>query len=122
MIAAVEAACTRWPADALRTERFAAPAPTVLDPDAESGFEVFLARTGTSVQVDCGTSVLDAVLAAGVDVLTDCREGICASCQTPVLEGTVEHRDFVLTERERATNAVMMLCVSRASCPLVLDL
>ena len=123
MIAAVEAACAGWPADTLRTERFAAPAPTAPEPDAESGFEVFLARTGRSVQVDPGTSILDAVLAAGVDVLTDCREGICASCETPVLEGTVDHRDFVLTERERATNSVLMLCVSRASCPrLVLDL
>ncbi len=123
MIAAVEAACAGWPPDALRTERFAAPTPTGLDPDAGTGFEVVLARSGTTLQVDPATSILDAVLAAGVDVLTDCREGICASCETPVLEGTVEHRDFVLTERERAAGSVMMLCVSRASCPrLVLDL
>jgi ferredoxin len=60
--------------------------------------------------------------AAGVEVLTDCEEGICGSCETHVLEGEVEHRDFVLTSQERERMDCMMVCVSRASCPLlVLD-
>ena len=50
----------------------------------------------------------------GVDVLHDCQEGICGSCETKVIEGEVDHRDYVLTDREKAANDCMMVCVSRA--------
>jgi hypothetical protein len=39
-----------------------------------------------------------------------------------VISGEVEHRDFVLTKQEKERNDCMMVCVSRAACPLlVLD-
>jgi tetrachlorobenzoquinone reductase len=39
-----------------------------------------------------------------------------------VLSGKPDHRDSVLTERQRAGNAKMMICVSRcAEGPIVLD-
>jgi ferredoxin len=61
--------------------------------------------------------------AAGVGVLSSCREGTCGTCETEVLEGEVDHRDSLLTDEERAANDVMFVCVSRASCPkLVLQL
>jgi ferredoxin len=63
--------------------------------------------------------VLEVLREAGVDVLSDCEEGICGSCETGVLEGEVEHRDFVLTAQERAANDCMMVCVSRSACPVL---
>jgi hypothetical protein len=40
-----------------------------------------------------------------------------------VLDGTPDHRDFLLSEAEHAAGATMMICVSRcASGRLVLDL
>jgi vanillate O-demethylase ferredoxin subunit len=59
-------------------------------------------------------SILDAVLDAGVDVEYSCMEGICGSCRTRVLRGVPDHRDQVLTERERANEDLMMICCSRA--------
>ncbi|GAA1682319.1 PDR/VanB family oxidoreductase [Microbacterium lacus] len=103
----------------LRLEYFAAP-----DIEYEPGgvFAVRLARTGVELTVDPEQSVLEVMRSAGVEVLTDCEEGICGSCETHVLEGEVEHRDFVLTSQERERMDCMMVCVSRASCPLlVLD-
>ena len=47
-------------------------------------------------------------------MLHDCTEGICGSCETKVIEGEVDHRDYVLTEREKAAGDCMMVCVSRA--------
>ena len=54
-------------------------------------------------------------------VVSSCRVGTCGSCETPVLEGTVEHRDSVIGPGGSGTT--MMICVSRAACDrLVLEL
>ena len=120
LLAAAEAAC---PAHVtLHVERFA-PREVETDPGADGPFEVLLRSTGTVVQVAEGQSVLDAVGRAGIDVPSSCREGTCASCETGVVEGAVDHRDSMLTEDEREAGETMMICVSRALSPrLVLDL
>ena len=90
---------------------------------AEDGFDVVLSSTGTVVRVAPRQSVLAALTQAGVDVPSSCLEGTCASCETTVLEGDVDHRDSVLSDDERDSGQTMMLCVSRARSPrLVLDL
>jgi ferredoxin-NADP reductase len=112
------------PEDRLRTELFVAPTVPALDADADI-FTVELRSSGLSVQVGPERTVLAAIVAAGIDVTTDCEEGICGSCETHVLEGVPDHRDYVLTAQEKAANDCMMVCVSRAAagCPrLVLDL
>ncbi|MGW3508394.1 PDR/VanB family oxidoreductase [Streptomyces sp. NPDC000994] len=121
LLRAVEGRCASWSSGALHTERFA---PKDLQPAAaEEEFEVELAGSGYTVRVPPGVSVLDAVEQAGVQVLSSCREGTCGTCETPVLDGTVDHRDSLLTPDEQAANDTMMICVSRAACPrLVLDL
>ncbi|WP_406154623.1 PDR/VanB family oxidoreductase [Streptomyces sp. NBC_01023] len=118
LLNAVEAVC---PAGQLRVERFAAPA--VEPAGDDTAFDVECRASGVTVAVGSGTSVLAAVEAAGIRVGSSCRDGICGTCETRVLEGTPDHRDFVLSETEHASNATMMICVSRcASGPLVLDL
>jgi ferredoxin-NADP reductase len=97
------------------------------DPGAAVGqpgaFDVVLSSSGRTVPVAPGQSILAALATAGVPVPSSCQEGTCASCETGVLEGEVEHRDSVLTDEERAAGRTMMLCVSRARSPrLVLDL
>ena len=68
-------------------------------------------------------NILDVVLALGVEVENDCRDGICGSCITPVLAGTVDHRDLVLTKKERAAMHHMLICCSKPTCArLELDL
>ena len=80
-------------------------------------------RSGVTTTVPDGTTVLEAVRAAGVDVLTSCEEGICGTCETTVLDGEPDHRDHLLTDEEQAAGETMMICVSRCRGPrLVLDL
>ena len=114
LLRAVEERMAAWPDDALHLERFAAPAQPVRDVADEHAVEVVLAESGITLTVGPETSVLRAVLDAGVDVLHDCQEGICGSCETKVIEGEVDHRDYVLTAREKEAGECMMLCVSRA--------
>ena len=114
MLDALVAACP-----AAHVERFTPPEADL----PERPFDAVLERTGVTVRVPAGTSLLAAVEAAGVDVLQSCREGTCGTCEAVVLEGEPEHRDAVLDEVDRAANDVMLICVSRARGDrLVLDL
>ncbi|MET8101992.1 PDR/VanB family oxidoreductase [Streptomyces sp. NPDC005236] len=119
LLTAVEARCHQ---DRLRLERFAAP--LVERTGDDEAFEVECRTSGVTLTVGADTSILDAVEGAGLDVPSSCRDGICGSCETPVLDGTPDHRDFLLSEAERAAGATMMICVSRCASTsrLVLDL
>ncbi len=87
------------------------------------GYELVLARSGHTLRLKPDANILDVVLAVGVEVENDCRDGICGSCITPVLSGTVDHRDLVLTKREKAAGDRMLICCSRPTCDrLELDL
>lgn len=86
-------------------------------------YELVLARSGHSLRLAPEDNILEKALALGIDVENDCREGICGSCTTPINEGTVDHRDLVLTKKEQAAMQEMMICVSRPTCArLELDL
>ncbi|MEU3526757.1 PDR/VanB family oxidoreductase [Streptomyces sp. NPDC038707] len=121
LLEAVEERCAGWPAGTLHVERFTPKVPQ--EPLRDGAFEVELAQTGITVTVPPEKSVLQAVEEAGAQVLSSCREGTCGTCETAVLDGTVDHRDSLLTPAEREAHDTMMICVSRAACPrLVLDL
>lgn len=114
LLRAVEERMGAWPDESLHLERFAAPEQPARDPADEHEVEVVLAESGITLRVGPETSILQAILDAGIDHDHDCTEGICGTCETKVVEGEVDHRDFVLTAREKATGDCMMVCVSRA--------
>ncbi|MFA3838021.1 PDR/VanB family oxidoreductase [Streptomyces aureus] len=89
--------------------------------DGNGPFEVELRRSGRTVPVLAGTSVLAAVRAEVPNVSYSCEQGFCGTCQQRVLEGEIDHRDELLTDSERDDS--MLICVSRARGErLVLDL
>lgn len=119
MLAAFEGATAHLPPDRVHVEYFMAREPV----QAEGGFEVVLARANRTIAVPEKTTILDALLAAGIDAGHSCLEGVCGTCETRVLDGIPDHRDSVLTTRERAANKTIMICCSGAKTPrLVLDL
>ena len=119
MLAAFERATATWPPEQLHVEFFLRAEPVA----NRGGFTVELRRSGISVQVPPGQSILDAVLAAGVPKDSSCREGICAVCETQVIEGIPDHKDLVLSKAERSANKSMMICCSGCKGDrLVLDL
>ncbi|HET8599521.1 MAG TPA: PDR/VanB family oxidoreductase [Segeticoccus sp.] len=123
LLDAVEERCRVWPPGALHVERFTAKPQVPIDPGLEQAFEVVLEASGRTVTVPPGMSVLEALEANGIDHINSCREGICGTCETKVVDGIPDHRDSLLSEEERAAGDTMMICVGRALCPrLVLDL
>jgi ferredoxin-NADP reductase len=88
-----------------------------------ASFEVVAARSGKTVEVAEGQSILDALASVGIKIEISCEQGVCGTCLCDVLEGEPDHRDVYLTDEEKAGNDQILVCCSRAkSKTLVLDI
>ena len=108
-----------WEHDRVHFELFTTPVVEAGD----HAFELELAQSGRCFTVPANQSILDCLIEHGCDPLFDCKRGECGVCATLVLEGEIDHRDYVLTARERTEGNVMQICISRARGErLVLDM
>lgn len=82
---------------------------------APGAFTVRIPRLGREVMVPANVSMLEALEAAGIGVLSDCRRGECGLCALEVLavEGSIDHRDVFFSDRQHAENRRICACVSR---------
>lgn len=109
-----------WRAQQVHTEYFAA-APQ--DTAGDRAFEVKIASSGAVYEIPASQTVVKALAAQGIEILTSCEQGVCGTCITRVLEGECDHRDMYYTDEEKARNDQFTPCCSRAKSPLlVLDL
>ncbi|MEH0580564.1 MULTISPECIES: PDR/VanB family oxidoreductase [Streptomyces] len=108
-----------WPASALHKERFSA-SPAAAEPDGggEGGFTVRLSSTGAEYPIPEDQSVLDVLLANGVEAPYSCGQGICGECIVRVRAGDPDHRDDILTDDERA-QGLFTPCSSRSRSPIL---
>jgi vanillate O-demethylase ferredoxin subunit len=116
-----EVASSNWPPSTVHAEYF------VADPMAYAGprtpFDVSLALTGGTYRVAADQTIVEALARHGIEIPTSCRQGVCGTCVTGVLDGEPDHRDAFLSDAERRACDKVMPCVSRArSAALVLDL
>ncbi len=119
VLAAFQEATEGLPQERVHLEYFAAQEP----PATEGGFTVMLAKSGRKLTVLPGKTILETLRESGFDVPYSCGQGVCGTCDTTVLEGVPDHRDLILTTKERASNNRMMICCSGSKTDsLVLDL
>jgi ferredoxin-NADP reductase len=108
VIAAAEAA--GFPEEARHLEYFSVPE----QPDyVNHPFTLRLARSGRDLTVPADKSATDVLAQNGVHVDVKCSDGICGVCKCTLLSGAVEHRDFVLSRKQR--EGAIILCQSRAA-------
>lgn len=90
---------------------------------AAQAFEVRIPRHGLTLTVPADTTLLDALEAAGVQTLSDCRRGECGLCAMDVLalDGEIDHRDVFLSAHEKQAASRLCACVSRAVGTVTLD-
>lgn len=101
-----------FPEDARHLEYFSVPE----TPDyVNNAFTLRLMKTGRDITVAADQAPTDALLDAGIHVDVKCSDGLCGVCKCAVVSGEVEHRDFVLSNKDRET--AMILCQSRAAKP-----
>ena len=113
MICALQDLISGKPEEILRFEHFSV-APAAVSREMEQSFEVELVDSKLTVVVPPGQTMLNALRAVGIDIPSDCEEGLCGTCDVEVIEGTIDHRDRVLTATERAAQRRMLTCCSRA--------
>jgi ferredoxin-NADP reductase len=113
LLNSLEALARNWPEGTLHIEHFSSTG-THLDPSKEVDFDVELKDSELTVHVSADQTMLQALRAVGVDVPSDCEEGLCGTCEVKLIDGEVDHRDKVLTRAEREENRRMMACCSRA--------
>lgn len=119
MLDAFEAAARARPGLAWRVERFT----PVAEAASAGGYRVQLAASKRAVFVPTGSTLLDALRNAGLDVPSSCEQGICGTCETRVISGRPDHRDSLLSDDEKRSNRTMMICCSGSlDDELVLDL
>jgi len=115
------AAMPAWPREAVHLEYFSAD--SSVQSNSDSTFVVRLARSGGEYTIPADQSIVEALADHGITIATGCEQGACGECVTRVLEGIPDHRDFILTDEEKAAGDRMTCCVSRSRSPvLVLDL
>ncbi len=115
---AAAAAALGWEPARVHRERFTADVDRDGDP-----FTVVAQRSGITAEVPAGRSIAQVLAENGVTIPISCEQGVCGTCVTRVLDGTVDHRDLFLTDAEKAANARMTVCCSRAAAgsTIVLD-
>ncbi len=115
-----------WPAGSVHFEHFkppeAAAKPTsATDTAADGRFTIRIHSTGALVDVAPEQSIVDALGCAGIHVETSCASGLCGTCKLHYLAGSVDHKDYILSDAEHAE--YLTACVSRATSPVLeLDL
>ena len=100
-----------------------APEPAAPANDApQATFTVKLSRSSRTFTVNASDTVLSAARKAGVAIPSSCSQGICGTCKTKVLEGTVDmNHNGGIRERE-VQKGFRLLCCSRPTSDLVLEL
>ncbi|MPY84026.1 MAG: 2Fe-2S iron-sulfur cluster binding domain-containing protein [Actinophytocola sp.] len=111
----LDAADQRWSdagvADRLHTERFR---PTVIV--TGEGGQVTFSQTGTTVDADGSTALLDTGERAGVLMPSGCRMGICFGCVSPLRSGAVRDlRNGEVTTAVPGDGVLIQTCVSAAA-------
>lgn len=106
-----------WPEERLHFEVFQATLDENFKPEP---FDVTIASTGETIRIPADRSLLDVLRERGFVLPSSCELGVCGTCDCGYRDGTVIHRDAVLSTAARQDR--MMLCVSRARVHVTLDL
>ncbi|MDF2371854.1 MAG: reductive dehalogenase [Rhizobiaceae bacterium] len=99
-----------YPEEARHLEYFSVPEiPEYVNHD----FILKLSRSGREFNIPADKSATDVLAENGIHIDVKCSDGICGVCKCGLVSGDVDHRDFVLSKKQRET--AIILCQSRAS-------
>jgi ferredoxin-NADP reductase len=90
--------------------------------DQQDAFTVTLARSGKTFSMSGSQTVLAAAKKAGAIVPSSCSQGVCGTCKTALLKGTVEMNHNGGIRQREIDKGLRLLCCSKPTSDLVVDL
>ena len=98
-----------FPEEARHLEYFSVPElPEYVNED----FTLVLNTSGKTFSIPKDKTATEVLAEAGYKIDVKCSDGICGVCKCGLISGEVEHRDFVLSKKQREDSII--LCQSRA--------
>ena len=98
-----------FPEEARHLEYFSVPEV----PDYENHDFKLRLRSGVELVVPKDKTAAEVLNENGFKIDIKCSDGICGVCKCGLVSGEVEHRDFVLSNKQRET--AIITCQSRAA-------
>ncbi|WP_426321302.1 FAD-binding oxidoreductase [Microbacterium sp. E-13] len=93
----------------------------VVDPTAEGVHTVTFAKSGKTVTIPDGLTVLDAAKECGIRIITSCQNGICGTCKTGKISGDLDIAHNGGIRQREIDNGKILACCSRPRGPVVID-
>jgi ferredoxin-NADP reductase/nitrite reductase/ring-hydroxylating ferredoxin subunit len=91
--------------------------------DDSAAFVIELARSGLTLDVPSGSTILDVLRSNDIPMPSSCEQGACGTCIVGVIEGEPLHQDVYLNTSEHEAGRRIATCVSRATSDrLILDI
>lgn len=91
-------------------------------PVAADGFQVRIVPDGWTFAAPPDLTVLQAGLAAGVELVSSCRNGTCRTCLCRLVEGEVAYKiDWPGVSAEEKADRWFLPCVAEARSDLVVE-
>ncbi|MGR4973764.1 FAD-binding oxidoreductase [Pseudomonas sp. LARHCG127] len=90
--------------------------------DRPAEFTVTLSRSGKTFSMAANHTVLSAAKKAGAIVPSSCSQGVCGTCKTALLQGTVDMNHNGGIRQREIDKGLRLLCCSKPTSDLVLDL
>jgi ferredoxin-NADP reductase len=84
-------------------------------------YRVEFAKTRRVIECPTGTSVLDAARRAGLRLPSSCTKGVCGTCKSKLISGTVEMQHGGGIRPREIEAGMRLLCCSKPTSDLVID-
>ena len=98
---------------ALSNRQTAPPQPETSNASPEPGYTIEFRRSGTTFACGADETILNAALRNGLNPPSSCTEGVCGTCKSTVVSGTVDmaHAGGI-RPREIAENKILICCAT----------
>jgi len=97
------------------------PLPASTPAPAVQQFAIEFSRTGRSITCPADTFILTAANAAGVRLPCSCTKGMCGTCKSKLLSGTVDMQHNGGIRQRDIDQGMILTCCSRPTSDLVID-
>jgi ferredoxin-NADP reductase len=86
-----------------------------------TAFKIEFTRTGRTIECDADTAVLAAASRAGISLPASCAQGMCGTCKTTLVSGSVDMQHNGGIRPREIANRKILLCCSKPQDHLVID-